>query len=162
MRFDIDAFDQSAWDLLIETSVAGLKVFRCVNWAEGDTHGGEISEYEVDSIFDTITAAQNQAGHTDYRKMFFNASDTDITGKTYRAVLNAPNAVLSRVSLSIVKGTASDDMSNKPSDESFGDTITDDISLGESMPVWIKRTITAASSDLIYYRNVSVSLTVSA
>ena len=70
MRFDIDAFDQSAWDLLIETSVAGLKVFRCVNWAEGDTHGGEISEYEVDSIFDTITAAQNQSGHTDYRKMF--------------------------------------------------------------------------------------------
>ena len=162
MRFDVDSFDTSQWDLLVDSDSCGLKVFRCVNWAYNASHGGVVSEYEVDALFDTITADQNRNGYTDYRKVFFFASESDIIGKTYRGVLNAPNAVLSRVSLSIAKGTASDDMSDKPDDEAFGDSITDDILLGESMPVWIKRTITAASSDLIYYRNVSVSLTVSA
>lgn len=161
MRFDVDSFDTSQWDLLVDSDSGGLKVFRCVNWDETPLHGGSVSEYEVDALFDTITADQNRNGYTDYRKVFFFASESDIIGKTYRVVLNAPNAIITRISLSMAIGTASDTMSDKPDDSSFGDSIQTDVSFLNYVPVWIKRTITDTSSDLVYYRNISVSLTVS-
>ncbi len=54
---------------------AQVKIYQCSVWAEGGTHGGDISATEITSgadqnIFDDVTNAQRVAGVTEYRKIF--------------------------------------------------------------------------------------------
>jgi hypothetical protein len=61
---------------------ANLKLYQCATWAEGSSHGGDISATEIASsgdkiIFDDVSDAQRQAGVTEYRKVYFKNLNTD-------------------------------------------------------------------------------------
>jgi len=52
-----------------------IKFYKCQNWEEGDSHGGDISEEEITSdelenIFDNVTDEERVSGKTEYRKIF--------------------------------------------------------------------------------------------
>jgi hypothetical protein len=61
---------------------ANFKLYQCATWAEGGSHGGDISATEIAAsgdqiIFDDITDAQRQSGVTEYRKIYFKNLNTD-------------------------------------------------------------------------------------
>jgi hypothetical protein len=65
-----------------EILASNFKLYRCTTWAEGATHGGDISATEIASsgdqvIFDDITDAQRVSGVTEYRKVFFKNLNAD-------------------------------------------------------------------------------------
>lgn len=162
MKFDSGKYDLEGFDQSLITSISGLQLIKCANWTEGSTHGGAIGTIEVASLFDDITEAQNIAGMTDYRKAFIKATESDVLTKTYTPVLvNPPESISSRITLTIAAGTADDTMTTKPADESFDTSLLCDIYTGESQPVWIKRTITGTETLPAYLRGVQISLMVS-
>lgn len=162
MKFDLGQFDLEGFDQTLITSVSGLILLKCANWAEGTSHGGTIGTIEVSTLFDDITEAENVAGSTDYRKAFIKATGSDVLTKTYTPVLvNPPESISGRITLTIAAGTADDTMTTKPADESFDASLLCDIYSGESQPVWIKRTITGVESLPAYLRGVQTSLMVS-
>lgn len=64
----------------IKTSL--LKIFQCATWAEGASHGGDISAVEITSglannIFDDISDAERVAGDIDYRKIYVKNTNAD-------------------------------------------------------------------------------------
>jgi hypothetical protein len=162
MKFDLGQFDLEGFDQTLITSVSGLILLKCANWTEGTSHGGTIGTIEVASLFDDITEAENVAGLTDYRKAFIKATESDVLTKTYTPVLvNPPESISGRITLTIAAGTADDTMTTKPADESFDTSLLCDIYTGESQPVWIKRTITGTETLPAYLRGVQISLMVS-
>ncbi|NCU26613.1 hypothetical protein EOM86_07820 [Candidatus Nomurabacteria bacterium] len=162
MGFDLSGFDVSGWDYRFETQITDLVAYQCLNWAEGESHGGDISIIPVDSLFDYISDAQNQEGYTDYRKIHIkNTADTETGSISIRPVLIMPEGLQSRLSVTIATGLDYDDMSNKPADELFSDDISASLDPDEYVSVWLKRTITAGGSDPNYYQGISIALTAS-
>jgi len=65
-----------------EILASNFKLFQCATWAEGSSHGGDISATEIASsgdqiIFDDVTDAQRQSGVTEYRKVYFKNLNAD-------------------------------------------------------------------------------------
>lgn len=150
------------FDVSIIGYISGLKLYQCVNWLETETHGGDISVNQVTTLFDYITDAQDIAGYTDYRKVHIKNTLTTPTGDCYvRPVLSIPEVLLSRLSVTVAVGLDYDDMSNKPVDGSFNTVIPVSLAAGAYQPMWIKRTITAAEGERVYYTNLPLAFTVS-
>ncbi|HWQ65969.1 MAG TPA: hypothetical protein VN372_03755 [Methanospirillum sp.] len=125
-------------------------------------HGGAISDTIVETIFDFISDAENQAGSTDYRKGFIkNFGETPTGICNIRPGLVMPNALVDRLGVTIALGTASDDMTTKPDDSAFSSVLNTEISPGSSIPVWLKRTILAGGSEPGSYLGIQLVLTVS-
>ena len=162
MGFDLSGFDVSGWDYRFETQITGLVAYQCLNWAEGESHGGDISIIPVDSLFDYISDAQNQSGYTDYRKIHIKNTANSATGIIYiRPVVTMPEGLMPRLSVTIATGLDYDDMSNKPAGGEFSDSISASLDPNEYVSVWLKRTITAGGSDPNYYQGISIALTAS-
>lgn len=163
MRFNVGrGWNIAPFNVQILASFSGLKLFKCVNWNEDLTHGGDISVNEVDTLFDYISDQQNQNGYTDYRKCHIKNTAANSTGQCYvRPALLMPDALIGRLDLTLAVGTDFDDMSNKPADESFGASIPASINSGSYLPVWIKRTITPGGVNPGYYTGIQVALTIS-
>lgn len=65
-----------------EVTAANFKMYQCATWAEGSSHGGDISATEIASsgdqiIFDDVSDAQRISGVTEYRKVFFKNLNAD-------------------------------------------------------------------------------------
>lgn len=162
MGFDLSGFDVSGWDYRFETQITGLIAYQCMNWSEGESHGGDISIIPVDSLFDYISDAQNQSGYTDYRKIHIKNTANSATGIIYiRPTVTMPEGLMPRLSVTIATGLDYDDMSNKPSDEDFSDSISASLGADECVSVWLKRTITAGGSDPNYYQGIGIAMTAS-
>lgn len=158
------SFNLSPFNVVFETeqSYTGLKLLKCANWAEGPTHGGVITDTEVDVCWDYISEYENVNGASDYRKCFIKNFGTTDTGEcVIRPSFIAPNDLTGRLSAIIAIGTATDTMSNKPSDGVFGASINTEIAAGASISVWLKRTITAGGSTPGSYLGVQFVMTVS-
>lgn len=162
MGFDLSGFDTSGWDYRFETQISGLVAYKCAVWPEGETHGGDITSIIVDSLFDYISDAQNQAGYTDYRKIHIKNTGDEATGSiSIRPALIMPEELIPRLTVTIATGIDSDDMSNKPADESFAGGVSASLDPDEYISVWLKRTITAGGSDPNYYQGIAITLTAS-
>lgn len=162
MGFDLSGFDVCGWDYPFETQISGLVAYKCLNWLENESHGGDISIIPVDVIFDYISDAQNQAGYTDYRKIHIkNTSNTETGSVFIRPVVTIPEDLQSRLSVTIALGFDYDDISNKPADNTFSDSISASLNSDEYVSVWLKRTITAGGSDPNYYQSIRFALTAS-
>jgi hypothetical protein len=65
-----------------EILASNFKLFQCTTWAEGTSHGGDISATEIAAsgdqiIFDDVTDAQRVSGVTEYRKVYFKNLNAD-------------------------------------------------------------------------------------
>ena len=164
MQFNRTIFNISPFNVIISDSYSylGLQLLKCANWAEGPNHGGIVTEYTVDSMWDYISEYENINGASDYRKGFVKNFGEDSTGSCIlRPVFTAPNDLSGRLNCIIASGTASDNMTNKPADESFGTSLSVTIEPGETKPIWLKRTITAGGSPASSYLGIGFNLTVS-
>jgi hypothetical protein len=157
--FDVSPFNRS---ILSSYSYTGLTCLKCANWAEGPTHGGIATEYTVDTLWDYVSEYENLNGASDYRKVFVKNFGESSTGScVIRPVFTAPNDLVGRLSCILGTGTASDNMSNKPADGTFGSSLTVTIDAGVSQPIWLKRTITAGTSPASSYLGIGFAITVS-
>lgn len=165
MSFNLgDGFNKSPFnvDIISNITYSGLVFLKCANWAEGPNHGGIQTEYTVDTLWDYISEYENTNGASDYRKGFIYNSSEESTGAcVIRGAFIAPNAVSGRLNSIMAVGTASDNMSNKPLDTAFGSSIGVTIAPGESVPIWIKRVITAGGDDPGSFIGIRYVLTVS-
>jgi len=159
MTFDLTAYDLGKWDQILITSETGLKLMQCANWTESASHGGIRGTAEVSILFDDFTDAENLSGATDYRKCFIYASEDDVLNKTYSIELTAPTALSDRLTATIAAGTSSDDMTDKPDNSAFASSLSCSINAGMAQPIWIKRTLTAPSSENpAYFRKVGIKI----
>ena len=164
MQFNRTIFNISPFNVIISDSYSylGLQLLKCANWAEGPTHGGIVTEYTVDVMWDYVSEYENINGASDYRKAFIKNFGETSTGEcVIRPVITAPNALTGRINVILASGTASDNMTNKPPDSSFGNSLSMTINPGEIKPIWLKRTITAGGSPASSYLGIGFNLTVS-
>jgi len=164
MQFNRTIFNISPFNVIISDSYSylGLQLLKCANWAEGPTHGGIVTEYTVDVMWDYVSEYENINGASDYRKAFIKNFGETSTGEcVIRPVITAPNALTGRINVILASGTASDNMTNKPPDSSFGNSLSMTINPGEIKPIWLKRTITAGGSPASSYLGIRFNLTVS-
>jgi hypothetical protein len=162
MDFNTGAFNTSPFNVVVESSLSytGLKLLKCANWTEGPTHGGIETANEVDVCWDYISEYENLNGATDYRKCFINNYGGASTGSCIiRPSLVVPNSIVGRINISIAIGSPSDTMSTKPTDGSFGSSISTEIEPAESVPVWLKRVITSGGT--VSYLGCTFVMTVS-
>ena len=149
MGFNTSSFNTSPFNIIIdsELSYTGLKLLKCANWVEGPSHGGIETTNEVDICWDYISEYENINGSSDYRKCFINNYGDVSTGEcNIRPSFIVPNGLSGRLNAVIALGTTTDNMSNRPADGSFGAALTTTIAPGESVAVWIKRTITSGGT----------------
>jgi len=164
MQFNRTIFNISPFNVIISDSYSylGLQLLKCANWAEGPTHGGIVTEYTVDVMWDYVSEYENINGASDYRKAFIKNFGETSTGEcVIRPVITAPNALTGRINVILASGTASDNMTNKPPDSSFGNSLSMTINPGEIKPIWLKRTVTAGGSPARSYLGIGFNLTVS-
>lgn len=164
MQFNRTIFNISPFNVILADSYSylGLQLLKCANWAEGPTHGGIATEYTVDVMWDYVSEYENINGASDYRKAFIkNFGNTSTGACVIRPVITAPNALTGRINVILASGTASDNMTNKPADGSFGNSLSLTIDAGETKPIWLKRTITAGGSPASSYLGIGFNLTVS-
>ena len=164
MSFNRGKFNTSHFNVIKATSYsyAGLQALKCANWSEGPTHGGIATEYSVDVMWDYVSEYENINGASDYRKAFIkNFGDTSTGACVIRPVITAPNDLIGRINIIIASGTASDNMTNKPADSYFGNSLSLTIDAGETKPIWLKRTIAAGGSPASSYLGIGFNLTVS-
>jgi len=164
MQFNRTIFNISPFNVIISDSHSylGLQLLKCANWAEGPNHGGIATEYTVDSMWDYVSEYENINGASDYRKGFIkNFGETSTGACVIRPVITAPNDLIGRINIILASGTASDNMTNKPADGSFGSSLSLTIDAGETKPIWLKRTITAGGSPANSYLGIGFNLTVS-
>jgi hypothetical protein len=69
-------------NIMGEILASNFKLYQCATWAEGATHGGDISATEIAAsgdqiIFDDVTDAQRISGVTEYRKVYFKNLNAD-------------------------------------------------------------------------------------
>lgn len=162
MGFDLSGYDIRGWDYRFETQITELVAYRCLNWDEDEMHGGDIDIIPVESMFDYISDAQNQSGYTDYRKIHIKNTSNSATGSiSIRPSVTMPEGLMPRLSVTIATGLDYDDMSNKPADGEFSDSVSASLYPDEYVSVWLKRTITAGGSDPNYYQGIGIALTAS-
>ena len=140
-------------------STANIKIYQCLVWTEGSTHGGdidtgnEITSGADQNIFDDVTDAQRVAGVTEYRKIYIRNENA--------ATWNAVKAWISQVTSSSddeitvklgtdagvqsVEGVAAGYVS--PISKGHGDVLSvGSLAQNAYASVWIKRIVDAASS----------------
>lgn len=164
MQFNRTMFNTSPFNVILADSYSylGLQLLKCANWAEGPTHGGIVTEYTVDVMWDYVSEYENINGASDYRKAFIkNFGNTSTGACVIRPVITAPNDLIGRLNCIIASGASSDNMTNKPPDGSFGASLSITIEPGETKPIWLKRTITAGGSPARSYLGIGFNLTVS-
>ena len=162
MSFNKGGFNLSPFNVVIESGISytSLTLLKCANWAEGPMHGGIATETSVDILWDYISEYENVNGMSDYRKCFIKNYGELSTGEcNIRCSFITPNAISGRINAVVAIGTTSDSMANKPPDSSFGAALTTTISPGESIPIWIKRTISAGGTGS--YLGIQVIMSVS-
>lgn len=164
MQFNRTIFNISHFNVIISDSYSyiGLQLLKCANWAEGPNHGGIVTEYTVDSMWDYISEYENINGASDYRKGFVKNFGEDSTGSfILTPVIEAPNDLVGRLNVKIAIGTSSDNMTNKPVDTNFGSSLTTVIDSNAVLPIWLKRSITAGGSPASSYLGIKFYLTAS-
>jgi len=164
MSFNLTGFDTSPFNIVILDSATytTLQFFKCANWAEGPTHGGIETSNVVDICWDYISEYENTNGATDYRKGFIRNYGELSTGEcVIRPSFVLPNALVGRLNVTIASGTTSDNMTNKPADGSFGAGLTTTIEPNTSIPIWVKRIITAGGTNPGSYLGLKFVITVS-
>ena len=160
MTFNTGSFETGYFNPVLVGSTSGLVLYKCVYWVENATHGGDISGNEVDTLFDFISNAENIAGNTDYRKCHLKNLGTSTGDKVIRPVIFAPTGLKERLTVEIASGYDYDDMSNKPADGNFSDSLSFNLGTNAYQPFWLKRTI-SADADPDYYLNVKIALIIS-
>lgn len=164
MQFNRVLFDTTPFNIIISESYSysGLQLLKCANWAEGPTHGGIVTEYTVDVMWDYVSEYENINGASDYRKAFIrNYGDASTGSCVIRPVIVAPNELVGRINVMMATGTLSDNMLNKPSDSLFGASLILTIDPGQIVPIWLKRTIVPGGSPAKSYLGIVFNLTVS-
>jgi hypothetical protein len=140
-----------------EILASNFKLYQCATWAEGTSHGGDISATEIASsgdqiIFDDVTDAQRQSGVTEYRKVYFknlNADSVNIKAWISQAY-SASNETISialAVSTADVQSAASAYTYYTPNSIVHANAL-DCGALAQNAykGVWIKRVVTAGGN----------------
>ena len=161
MSWDVGTWDTGYFNPVLVGVVSGLKLYKCVYWVESGSHGGDISDNEVDVLFDYISYDQNVSGYTDYRKCHLKNVGATTGDKVLRPALFLPPGLSDRLTIEIAAGQDYDDMSSKPADEQFSSSLSINLGNGAYQPFWLKRTISAGGENPGYYLNVPVSIVVS-
>lgn len=164
MQPDISPPDIYPPDVPVGGAFAGLKVYQCLNWAQDDNHGGDISTVRIydglHKIFSRIGRAVNIAGGIQYRKTHWKNVSDDAWEYAYVAVVTNATSSCPRDVISVAIGEKEDHIQNKPNDSSFLTTRVGPITVpaGDYFAVWIKETLTAGGSTPERYNNVAVVL----
>lgn len=164
MQPDITPPDIYPPDIPLGGMFAGLKVYQCLNWAQDDNHGGDISTIRVydglNKVFGRIGRAINIAGGTQYRKTHWKNTGTDAWENAYVTVVTNATSTCPRDTISVAIGVKDDLIQNKPNDVSFSSIKVGPVSVsaGDYFAVWIKETLTAGGLTPDRYNNVSVVL----
>lgn len=140
-----------------EVIAANFKLFQCATWAEGTSHGGDISATEIatsgdQTIFDDVTDAQRVSGVTEYRKVYFKNLNTDTVSikcwinQNYSATNQTISIALAQ-SNSDTQSAASGYTYYTPSSISDGNTLNlGSLAQNGYKGVWIKRVVTAGGN----------------
>jgi len=143
---------------------AGLKVYQCLNWAQDDNHGGDISTIRIydglNKIFGRIGRVINIEGGTQYRKTHWKNVSDIAWENAYVVVVTNASSSCPRDLISIAIGEKEDLIQNKPNDSSFSSIKVGPVtvSAGDYFAVWIKETLTAGGSTPERYNAVNVVL----
>ena len=143
--------------MAIESSL--IKYYRCANWDEGDTHGGDIDLTEEitdgdQSVFDDVDNDERVAGDVEYRKIYVRNENAD-TWTNVKAWINsqtpASNSVIAinanDATNSDTQATAKNYTYYEPDSIDHADAQTiGDLAQNEYHAIWIRRTITAGGS----------------
>jgi hypothetical protein len=138
-------------------TAANMKMYQCTTWAEGTTHGGDISATEIASsgdqiIFDDITDAQRIAGVTEYRKVYFKNINADSIN--IKAWINTAYTAANEV-ISIALAQSTSDLQSAASGYTYytptaitDGTVLDCGALAQNAykGVWIKRVVSAGGN----------------
>ena len=129
-----------------------MKWYKCQNWQEGDSHGGDISESEITSeelenIFDNVTNEERISGQTEYRKIYVKLIEND--KRIYNTKLwidqftSNPDDEVSICATGTNDDTQADAQSySYSSPDSFENSVSlGDIYPSGYKPIWIKRVV---------------------
>lgn len=165
MQSDISPSDTSQSDITFASDLTGLMVYQCDHWEQDASHGGAISDVRIfdgyNSVFPRTSLADNIAGATYYYKTFWKNVSTDPWTPFRAEVTINSSSTFARETTTVCLGDATDNMSNKPNDASFGnytETI-DTVEPGDSVPVWIRQVITAGGANPARVQEVEVQIT---
>ena len=139
-------------------SAASIKIYQCLVWAEGSTHGGdidtgnEITSGADQNIFDDITDAQRISGVTEYRKIYirnenvatWNAVKAWISQFTGSSDDEITVKLGTNAGVQSVEGVAAGYVS--PNSKAHGDVLSiGSLAQNAYASVWIKRIVDATS-----------------
>lgn len=140
-----------------EILASNFKLYQCATWAEGTSHGGDISATEIASsgdktIFDDVTDDQRISGVTEYRKVYLkNLNTSTVSIKAWisqqYAASNEKISIALAQSTSDVQSAASSYTYYSPDSISHADAL-DCGSLAQDAykGIWIKRVVTAGGN----------------
>lgn len=140
-----------------EILATNFKLYQCATWAEGTSHGGDISATEIASsgdkiIFDDVTDDQRISGVTEYRKVYLkNLNTSTVSIKAWisqqYAASNEQISIALAQSASDVQSAASAYTYYAPDSISHADAL-DCGSLAQNAykGIWIKRVVTAGGN----------------
>jgi hypothetical protein len=140
----------------------GLKVYQCLNWAQDENHGGDISTVRVYDglykIFDRIGRAVNIAGGAQYRKTHWKNVSDGAWENVYLTIVTNASSTAPRDLISIAVGTKTDFITDKPNEGSFTSTRAGPVTVasGDYAAIWIKESLTAGGETPERYNNINV------
>jgi len=134
-----------------------FKFLKCANWADGETHGGNVcwnTQVPVNNIFNDISHEEREGGSVDYRKIFFaNVSTVPISG--IKGCISQFTPALNDEIYICASGTSDDTVAEasgytfvQPSSLTDPDAINwGTLQPGEYRPLWIRRVVQPAAGD---------------
>ena len=135
-----------------------IKFYQCATWAEGASHGGDISATEIttgvdQNIFDDVSNAERVSGDTEYRKIYIKNTNAD-TWNAVKAWIDAFTPATND-EITIKLGTNAGVQSEEgvaagyvsPDSKSHGDVLSvGNLAQDAYQSVWIKRIVSAAGN----------------
>lgn len=152
--------EHAADAITLEIPVADLsaiRLYQCSTWTQGSSQGGAISSTEIEddgqlfnTIFPDVSNTDRVAGLVDYRKVFIK-NTSDIGCWFDVLVWISTNTTSDGDSIAIALGTDSDVQTDaddytyyQPTSKTHEDVLeAGDLLCGESIAVWIRRTVNA-------------------
>jgi hypothetical protein len=137
-------------------TAANMKLYQCATWAEGASHGGDISATEItttdQAIFDDVTDAQRISGVTEYRKVYFkNANADTISIKCW--ISTAYTATNETITIALAQSTSDTQTAASAYTYYSPDSIAHanvldcgSLAQNASKGVWIKRVVSAGGN----------------
>lgn len=133
-----------------------IKYYRCVTWAEGDSHGGDIDlTSEITggdlSVFDDVTDAERVAGDVEYRKVYVRNENADTWAAILAWIETQTPAANSVIAINADDATTGDTQATaklytyyEPDSKEHANVQTiGDLAQNAYHAIWIRRTITA-------------------